>query len=385
MKTRNISRSPYRRAPVILWLFLFFNLYYVHSPAQIAEWNFENITSSVPGLPIPASNTMDGVNASASIRGGNNNGSPDECFGAESWSTNFWPTTAAPDPNEYIEFSVRVTGEDHLGVSGFSFYSSASSSNSARSFTAYYSTDNFATRQFILTSTHSAGGCHPHTRSLSISLAPGQSLKIRIHSFGQNVAAQAATIRMDNVRILGAILPVTLSSFSAQPEESQVELQWSTANEVNNDHFTVERSRDGISFEAIGRVDGRGDSHSEQWYRFTDHRPHNGQSYYRLRQVDLDGTQQIHQLVEVHFDGRPVTAMKIWPTLVQGRLQVQLNKPNSKGQLQLWDMNGIMIRQYVAMEVEHSGSLNLEDLPAGPYALRYTSGQMHDVQRFIKQ
>jgi hypothetical protein len=387
MKTRNISRFPLRGTNGMLCLFLSMATLFPCAMlrAQVAEWSFENISSSVPSLPIPASSHIEQVTASASLRGGNNNGSPDECFGAESWSTNFWPTASSPDPDEYIEFSVRVSGEDPVGISGFSFYSSASSSNSARNFTAYYSTDNFSTSKFLVTSIHSAGGCHPHTRSLSVTLQPGQSLKVRIHSYGQNVAAQAATIRIDNVRVLGSVLPVNLTDFTATPQKDRIVIEWVTANEVNNDHFTVERSPDGSFFEPIGQVAGMGNSSSEHFYQFVDLRPLEGQNYYRLRQVDTDGAEQLHQVIPAYFEGLDPGVFAIWPTVVSHELQVRLSDPVPAGHLQILDMNGRMIRQLAVEPTDVDRSLAVNDLPTGAYLLRYAGPQTHLVKRFFKQ
>ncbi|MEZ4991763.1 MAG: T9SS type A sorting domain-containing protein [Saprospiraceae bacterium] len=387
MKTRIISRFPKwgtNTIPFILSLLVHLLLPF-GLQAQIAEWTFENISSSVPSLPISASSQIEGVSAYASLHGGNNNGSPDECFGNESWSTNFWPTSSSPDANEYIEFSVRVTGDEAIGVSGFSFYSSASSSNSARNFTAYYSTDNFSSSNFLITSTHSSGGCYPHNRSLSVIIQPSQTLRVRIHSYGQNPAAQAATIRIDNVRVLGAVLPVSLSAFTATPQKDRIILNWTTATEINNDHFRVERSADGSYFETIGQISGMGTTARQQSYQFADLSPLEGQNYYRLRQIDHDGKEQVHPVAPVYYEGPGASGFSIWPTVVTQELQVQLSVPAPAGQLQILDLNGRMIRQIAVESTEGNRSLAVNDLPAGAYLLRYTTPQFFLVKRFFKQ
>jgi hypothetical protein len=84
-------------------------------------------------------------------------------------------------------------------------------------------------------------------------------------------------------------LPVELLSFTAEAVGKKVELQWSTASEINNHFFTVERSRDGLSFSALGTVDGNGNTTSISHYSFLDKYPLDGLSYYRLKQHDFDG------------------------------------------------------------------------------------------------
>jgi hypothetical protein len=85
-------------------------------------------------------------------------------------------------------------------------------------------------------------------------------------------------------------LPVTLVSFTAFYNGDQVDLSWTTATEINNSYFNIERSQDGKHFEAIGKVDGAGNSQAYLNYGFTDHSPLSGIVYYRLKQVDFDGT-----------------------------------------------------------------------------------------------
>lgn len=84
-------------------------------------------------------------------------------------------------------------------------------------------------------------------------------------------------------------LPVELLSFDATINQNQVDLTWATASEKNNDFFTIERTVDGIDFEEIGKVAGQGNSSIKNEYAFTDTRPKNGVSYYRLKQTDYNG------------------------------------------------------------------------------------------------
>ncbi len=65
-------------------------------------------------------------------------------------------------------------------------------------------------------------------------------------------------------------------------------LQWVTSTEVDNQHFVVERSIDGITYDVIGEVKGSGTSSDEQEYRFLDLDARKGRSFYRLKQVDFD-------------------------------------------------------------------------------------------------
>ncbi|MFZ5551943.1 MAG: T9SS type A sorting domain-containing protein [Bacteroidota bacterium] len=94
-------------------------------------------------------------------------------------------------------------------------------------------------------------------------------------------------------------LPIELISFNAISNENKVEITWSTASELNNDYFTIERSHNGSSFEEIVRVDGAGTSTMQIDYFETDFSPLPGISYYRLKQTDYNGDYTYSQVVAV--------------------------------------------------------------------------------------
>lgn len=87
----------------------------------------------------------------------------------------------------------------------------------------------------------------------------------------------------------GNALPINLTSFNAAFVGKNVETTWSTATEINNDFFTVERSSDNVIYTPIGTVDGAGNSTDNRNYTFIDQQPLRGISYYRLKQTDYDG------------------------------------------------------------------------------------------------
>lgn len=103
-------------------------------------------------------------------------------------------------------------------------------------------------------------------------------------------------------------LPVELLSFEARPAGSVVQLNWVTASELNNDYFSVERSRNGIEFTEIIQVDGAGTSSQVHSYTTVDANPYTGVSYYRLRQTDFDGQTSYSQIRKVSMNkDLPVT------------------------------------------------------------------------------
>lgn len=105
----------------------------------------------------------------------------------------------------------------------------------------------------------------------------------------------------------GIPLPVSLISFDAHAElGSVVRLNWSTAAERNFDYFNIERSRDARSFVKLAQVAAKGNSYETKSYTHTDETPFRGRSYYRLRQVDQDGSHTYSPVVSVRTSGTDV-------------------------------------------------------------------------------
>ncbi|MFN8153566.1 MAG: T9SS type A sorting domain-containing protein [Bacteroidia bacterium] len=104
------------------------------------------------------------------------------------------------------------------------------------------------------------------------------------------------------VTILGSPLPVALLAFQGQTFNQYNQLFWTTASELNNDYFTLERSADGRSFTALGDIDGSGNSTDVRNYSFKDYTPAAGLNYYRLKQTDFDGTSSLSKIIALRND-----------------------------------------------------------------------------------
>jgi len=84
-------------------------------------------------------------------------------------------------------------------------------------------------------------------------------------------------------------LPIDLVSFEAMLKNDDIEINWTTATEQNNEYFTLEKSADGINFIPLQKIPGAGNSSEIRNYSFTDEHPFYGINYYRLKQTDYDG------------------------------------------------------------------------------------------------
>ncbi|OEK02575.1 hypothetical protein BFP97_14045 [Roseivirga sp. 4D4] len=116
-------------------------------------------------------------------------------------------------------------------------------------------------------------------------------------------------------------LPITLISFTADHyNEDEVKLEWVTASEINNEFYTIERSRDGQSFEAIGIIDGAGNSDQLLTYSFIDRNPLIGLSFYRLKQTDFSGEFDHSEIKSIRVESSFETEFKAYPNpIVRGQ------------------------------------------------------------------
>ncbi|MFT6001104.1 MAG: hypothetical protein ACI81P_003572 [Neolewinella sp.] len=145
-----------------------------------------------------------------------------------------------------------------------------------------------------------------------------------------------------------AILSVELTEFDAREVEKQrVQLDWQTVVETNNSHFEVAHSVDGRAFQILGEVAGAGNSTEEQAYGYLHETPVVGLNYYRLRQVDYDGTATLSEVREVNISG--VTALSVYPNPTVDELRI---KGFTGGPIRIIDQQGRMVLQRNLTEFE---------------------------------
>lgn len=351
---------------------------------SITKWTFENISTAVPSVPIEASSHSWKIDrARAYLYGGNNNGSPDVCHGAESWSTNFWPTSSGRSGGDYMEFKAVAKNRYDLIVTQFAFAASISSTSGPRSFDVYYSVDGGA-EKFLASRSSSLSSCRWYNFSLDEQTSSGGSISFRIYPYKQNPAAQAASMRIDDVSIRGQVLlPVRLIKWTGEVQENGILLRWSTANEKSSDYFSIERRTKHAEFEEIERRSAKGFTNENSDYAFFDAYPASGQNYYRLKQVDIDGSFVYSDVIVLEYE--PESGIQIYPTLSQAQLKLDLRKLKTAGaRVSINNVNGYLIwsRSYFyPLSLE---TIDISDFEKGMYLLIVESDQGREVKRFIR-
>ncbi len=173
-------------------------------------------------------------------------------------------------------------------------------------------------------------------------------------------------------------LPIELMYFVARPEGAQVKLEWATASERDNAHFTVERSADGLVFENVLQRPGAGNSSSVITYDDLDRAPLPGVSYYRLRQTDSNGESTVSPVVAVTFEGWHGAPVVLYGT--DGLTVVHDARAGAS-----FDVLDLMGRLITGGTIVQQGRLDLplDGLAAGTYVLRLRDGERVQSVQFV--
>lgn len=177
-------------------------------------------------------------------------------------------------------------------------------------------------------------------------------------------------------------LPISLLSFDAKYTDKKVVVTWVTANEYNNDYFTLERSMDGINYTSIAKINGAGTSTQINEYSYTDTDALSGIIYYRLKQTDLNGdsvrTDSI--MVEIGMDSGFFIA-NIYT--VDHMLHLSINDPfNSLKSIRIFDFIGREL--YSSKSTEQHLQIPLFTFAKdNPYLISISNGGERVVRKFF--
>lgn len=164
-------------------------------------------------------------------------------------------------------------------------------------------------------------------------------------------------------------LPVELINFSSRNNE----LIWTTASEINNDHFEVLYSSDGINFTYLGKVIGNGNSNNINNYSF----PYKNNGYYRLKQVDFNGRYSYSPVIEINNDvvnNKSKNNILIYPNPSNGT-NINISSEGILGMVSIYDITGkIIYTNYI-----NSNSTILDNLNTGIYIVKTSYGNFKAI------
>ncbi|MCB0629608.1 MAG: T9SS type A sorting domain-containing protein [Lewinella sp.] len=169
-------------------------------------------------------------------------------------------------------------------------------------------------------------------------------------------------------------LPVDLTIFTAEAIDQQhALLKWETAGELNNDHFEVQHSTDGILFTTIGQVRGAGTTTNTSNYRYVHIDPADGYNYYRLKQVDYDNASEYSDIKAIFFASEEQDSdfIKVFPNPTVDRLI--LTTGESEGDPAIIHIVDIKGRQIKSLEIPAffgTKTVDVSGLATGKYYLQ---------------
>jgi hypothetical protein len=153
-----------------------------------------------------------------------------------------------------------------------------------------------------------------------------------------------------------------------------VQINWSASSQINNAYFEVQRSRDGISFVPVGRVTGCLWCSNVQHYTLTDDHPFTGTSFYRIKQVDVDGHATYSKIVRINILNPTLYALNVYPTVTSNVFTVRVqNKGTGKRLImQVVSAAGKLVQEQTVSlrEGENKFSYSLAGEARGVYYIR---------------
>lgn len=172
-------------------------------------------------------------------------------------------------------------------------------------------------------------------------------------------------------------LPVNFTSFKASKSNKSIVLNWETSIEVNSQYFEIEKGYSEKVFEVIGKVNAKNNSVEFKKYIFNDQNPKEGIQYYRLKQVDIDGSIQYSKIISQDYSMDELVAFYPVPTV--GRLYVK--SEGGLKRIKIFDLNG---KQLVNNETNGS-EMDIAHLKTGTYIVELIENGKSTFQKIVKK
>ncbi len=206
----------------------------------------------------------------------------------------------------------------------------------------------------------------------------------------QGGTALASNLTLDGIRIGTAwadVIPVELTSFTSSVDGNNVILSWSTASELNNQGFEIQRSTQGNEFSSIGFVAGYGTTTETKNYRFVDVNLTAGNYTYRLKQVDFNGTFSYSDVVNVDVTSLPIQFQlaQNYPNPFNPSTTIKFSIPQSSNvTLKIFNTLGQEVSTLTNQNMEsgvHTINFDASQLNSGIYFYKLVAGSYSEVKK----
>jgi hypothetical protein len=178
-------------------------------------------------------------------------------------------------------------------------------------------------------------------------------------------------------------LPVRFNFFNGTRLNNAVELAWQTSMEMNSDQFIIERSNDGVRFQPIGTIRSSNQPSAINAYSFTDDQPLNATSYYRIKQVDVNGAFSFSRMVRV--DAKQVASgIQLFPNPASDYVTLKHNKVREGATIHLYSASGVLLSIQTIKEGTQQTTIHTNNLSPGLYYISLQDGQIKTMNRLLK-
>ena len=208
----------------------------------------------------------------------------------------------------------------------------------------------------------------------------GTTSNPQVNRTGLTPANLVNSFFIGSINSVNTPLPITLISFTASVVNGEVVLKWTTAAEINNDYFTIQRSKDVMGWENIQRVEGSGTSGNTKSYSTKDPSPFNGTSYYRLMQTDIDG-KSTYSFVESVNLGNKNAEIIIYPNPASDQIKI-IFPASGQYEVALLNSNGQLMNHFVEVN-GISTVLNVSGMKSGIYFIRISHNGISETRKIL--
>jgi hypothetical protein len=201
--------------------------------------------------------------------------------------------------------------------------------------------------------------------------------------FKSDVSVVGPGVALDDFEIIGPAnsvgLPVVASPLRGDWQGEAVRLEWDTYSETRNEGFWIERSYDGAQFRTLGFVPSQQGIQPGAQYHFVDEQPGGDRLWYRYRQMDTDGAEQLSNIVNLSRSSHQPMEALVYPNPAPQAFQIWLtHMPEQDVKVEWMNLEGKLLQRNTHHFPVFTGQLSMDfsqqPMPAGTYLLRIHSG-----------
>jgi len=281
--------------------------------------------------------------------------------------------TGGNNDKMYMWVNPNISSEPSTASANISITSTSSNSSNSDGYSA--GSGNPVTRIQLFQDDHSA------TASLD-------AFKVAYGTAFSTVPANSAAA-WNALSPIGIPLPVKFGDIKAYAKNAGMEVEWSVYSEFNVVRYEIERSSNGVSFSTVGTVAAK-NTDGTLYYDWFDAAPTDGTSYYRIKNVDVDGKSALSSVVKVSLDKFSERGVNIYPNPVTGN-HISLQAADLRGgdyKIEIFSTSG---QQVYKKQINHAGgtinqSLELPNaLQTGIYSIQLTGNGFKLAKQFLIQ